>query len=501
MTISAAEQYLIELINRARLDPIAEAAHYGIDLNDNLAEGTIGTDPLQVLAINGLLSEAADEHSVWMLENNVFSHTGVNNTSPGARMADAGYVFEGAWQWSENLAWTGTTGSLDLAEAVDAHHEGLFRSSGHRTNTFDEDVREIGVAQVAGNYEIEGASYNSSMLTEQFALSGETVFVTGVAFVDTDADAFYSIGEGIEGIKFVASGEEATTSQAGGYALGLDGVTEATVDIMQGNTTLGRVNLDMRDGNVKVDVVVNGDGDYALALSGNANLGGGINDAYLLGAGDLNLMGNAEANVLTGNRGNNVLSGGDGCDRLVGGNGSDRLYGGDMGDRLYGGNGRDVLVGGDGYDRLYGGNYHDRLYGGTASDRLYGGGGNDWMVGGNGHDRLYGSYGHDRMYGNGGSDRLYGGGGRDLLNGGAGNDLMVGGAGADTFVFNGGDDVIADFTFGDDRLYITDRLYVDGDALDYAEVTNDAIVFTFSEGNTLTLSDVTDLSLLADYLI
>lgn len=37
MTISAAEQLLIELINRARLDPLAEAQRLGIDLNAGLA--------------------------------------------------------------------------------------------------------------------------------------------------------------------------------------------------------------------------------------------------------------------------------------------------------------------------------------------------------------------------------------------------------------------------------------------------------------------------------
>ena len=36
MTLSAAEQYLLELINRARLNPAAEAARYGIDLNAGL---------------------------------------------------------------------------------------------------------------------------------------------------------------------------------------------------------------------------------------------------------------------------------------------------------------------------------------------------------------------------------------------------------------------------------------------------------------------------------
>ncbi len=47
---TAHEQYLLELINRGRLDPPAEAARYGIDLNQGLAPGTITTEPKQPLA-------------------------------------------------------------------------------------------------------------------------------------------------------------------------------------------------------------------------------------------------------------------------------------------------------------------------------------------------------------------------------------------------------------------------------------------------------------------
>ena len=46
------EQYLLELINRGRADPAAEAARYGIDLNEGLSPGTISSDPKQPLAVN-----------------------------------------------------------------------------------------------------------------------------------------------------------------------------------------------------------------------------------------------------------------------------------------------------------------------------------------------------------------------------------------------------------------------------------------------------------------
>jgi hypothetical protein len=49
---SALEQYMVELINRARANPAAEAARYGIDLNEGLAAGTISAKAKQPLAIS-----------------------------------------------------------------------------------------------------------------------------------------------------------------------------------------------------------------------------------------------------------------------------------------------------------------------------------------------------------------------------------------------------------------------------------------------------------------
>src|SRR5438105_7496542 len=85
-----AEQYLIELVNRGRADPTAEAARYGIALNEGLAAGTISTAPKQPLAINPLLVTSARGHSQWMLDNDLFQHEGPGGNDPGDRMQEAG---------------------------------------------------------------------------------------------------------------------------------------------------------------------------------------------------------------------------------------------------------------------------------------------------------------------------------------------------------------------------------------------------------------------------
>lgn len=326
MTLSAAEQYALALINRARLDPLAEAERYGVALNDGLDPGQIGDGPLQVLAHNEALSVASEGHSIWMLANDTFSHTGDAQSSAGGRMTAAGYEFMGAWAWRENLAWSGTTGTIDLDSAINHHHRGLYLSAGHRANTFSSDLREIGLTQVEGPFTANGTTYNSSMLTQNFALSGPDVFVTGVAYRDADGDGFYTIGEGLGDVVFGTGQTQDVTSQSGGYGVDMTTQGDVLVTVTQNSTQLAVVQMDVIDGSGKLDLVAQTASDFALHLSTDATLVSGIGDAVLLGAGDLSLRGNSGANTLTGNSGDDVLKGGTGNDALLGGGGADQFF-------------------------------------------------------------------------------------------------------------------------------------------------------------------------------
>ena len=81
---TAVEQYVVELINRARANPAAEAARDGIDLNEGLKAGTISPAAKQPLALNPYLTDAARGHSQWMIDHDTFNHTGANGSSPAA---------------------------------------------------------------------------------------------------------------------------------------------------------------------------------------------------------------------------------------------------------------------------------------------------------------------------------------------------------------------------------------------------------------------------------
>ncbi len=52
---------------------------------------------LPALKLNAKLNTSAENHSRWMLEADVFSHTGAGGSSADGRMRDAGFVFSCSW--------------------------------------------------------------------------------------------------------------------------------------------------------------------------------------------------------------------------------------------------------------------------------------------------------------------------------------------------------------------------------------------------------------------
>ena len=458
MALSAAEQYFLELINRARLDPAAEAARYGVDLNAGLDANAITTSAKQVLAPNTQLETAAEGHARWMLEADVFSHTGDNDSNPGARIVLAGYELSGRWSWRENLAWYGSTASIDLDAAIETHHAGLYRSAGHRVNTFADEIKELGIAQVPGRFTQDGITYNASMAALKFASSGTDVFITGVAYRDADGDDFYSIGEGQDGYWITGLGGSATTQAAGGYALGVD-PGDVAVTVGQGLQMLAQLVVDVEDGNGKLDIVTDAAGQMTLDLSVSAELVSGLSNARLLGVGHEDLTGNADDNVLIGNAGRNVLRGEAGNDELSGGQGADQLLGGAGDDILMGGAGRDGLNAAE-----------------TESENA------DLLLGGAGDDTLKGFSGFD------------------VLDGGAGDDILTGGGGRDSFIFREGRDVVTDFADNVDQITLETDLSI-ADVLALGQVIGGDAVFDFGGGDVLILRDITDIDALGNDLL
>ncbi|MCC6511903.1 MAG: hypothetical protein IT423_22585 [Pirellulaceae bacterium] len=256
--ISGQEQLLLELVNRARANPLAEVARYGIDLNTDLAPNTITSTPKQPLAPNQALANAARLYSQDMINRDFFAHFDPSGKGPADRLAAAGYVGRG---WGENIAWAGSEAGIDPIEYIGKNHEGLIRSAPHRTNIMKENFDELGTGVDVGIFTSGGKNYNTSMVTEDFGISQNLVFITGVAYNDAvRADQFYSVGEGLGGVLVKADRSDGTTFQtqtgsSGGYSLAVP-AGSYTITFSGGGLVqpVNYLNIVIQDANQKVDL-------------------------------------------------------------------------------------------------------------------------------------------------------------------------------------------------------------------------------------------------------
>lgn len=112
-------------------------------------------------------------------------------------------------------------------------------------------------------------------------------------------------------------------------------------------------------------------------------------------AGDDNVIGSSDSELIFGNLGADTLVGNDGADTISGGQDADTLEGGLGNDLLFGNKGNDTVSGGEGNDWLFGGQDNDLLSGGTGIDVIRGDLGDDTLLGESGLDLLHGGDGSD----------------------------------------------------------------------------------------------------------
>jgi serralysin len=149
---NSVERQMLELINQER--------------------AAVGVDPLQ---LELRLNESSEDYSKLMLQEDFFSHTGPDNSSPRARMEDAGFVFSGSWSSGENIAWQSERGAAGLADDVVNLHNSLMNSSGHRANILNPNFEVIGIGIENGDYN----GWDAVMVTQNFASTDAQVQIDG----------------------------------------------------------------------------------------------------------------------------------------------------------------------------------------------------------------------------------------------------------------------------------------------------------------------------------
>ena len=255
------EQLVLEYINRARANPIAEGQRLGIDIHEGLQDPSL-VGPRPPLAMNKLLLNIAEAHSEDMYNGNYFSHTDPNGTTPFDRFTNVGYDYVRA---GENMAAsTGSTAAeLEDFMMVDSGTAGR----PHRVNLLDLInanpcstppcvYYEVGIEYYAG---ATSNSIGSDFITEDFGAALNTgPFLLGVVYNDVNSNNFYDIGEGIGGVTITPSsgGYYAVSSSSGGYAIPIG--TSGTITVTASVPGFGPITrtVTLTGANVKLDFTV-----------------------------------------------------------------------------------------------------------------------------------------------------------------------------------------------------------------------------------------------------
>ena len=126
------------------------------------------TANLTPLKLERNLNTAAEDHSKWMLQTDVFSHTGVGGSSATDRIRAADFELSGSWRTAENIAVQSERGDPGFRDDVANLHTSLMNSPGHRANLLNPDLVYIGIGVEAGDFNFGSGEFESVIVTQNF---------------------------------------------------------------------------------------------------------------------------------------------------------------------------------------------------------------------------------------------------------------------------------------------------------------------------------------------
>ncbi len=219
---TADEQYVLQLINRGRMDPKAEGKRLNVDLSEGLEPGEkMRLESKPPLAMNAALLKTARDHSKDMYDRAYFDHTSPDGKRFMQRIKDSGYAFSAI---AENIAAGSNHSPAELHDLLVV--DGDTPGRGHRCNLFGlhegtSKLREVGVGVYTN--EKKNADELTTLLTQDFGVLGVHAkpILTGVVYADKNANGFYDPGEGLAGVtvKLDDGSAFAITNAAGGWAI------------------------------------------------------------------------------------------------------------------------------------------------------------------------------------------------------------------------------------------------------------------------------------------
>jgi hypothetical protein len=269
------EQFYLELINRARANPLTEGTRLATTTDTDVlsAYGSFIVNlvlmqtqfaliaPEPPLSMNATLSTAARAHSQNMLQNNYQGHNGPDGSLTTRLQAYTSGA--NGWSLGENVyaysksVWYGHAGfEVDWGGTILTG--GMQSPPGHRQNIHNTGFREVGIGVVLGS----NGGVGPQLVTQDFGSTGGLLpFVTGVVYRDLNHNGFYDPGEGLGGVTITVSNANtyAVTASSGGYSVPVPGGGNYTVTFSGGSAPTDQKNVSVgSDQNVKADYVVTG---------------------------------------------------------------------------------------------------------------------------------------------------------------------------------------------------------------------------------------------------
>ncbi len=230
------EQLYLELINRARADPVGEGIRlkntpdpmirnaitsFGVDLALMVSQfSTISPQP--PLSMNAKLLNSARLHSQDMFDHNFQGHTNFSDGGlPASRIAAQQYNAigsgENVYAFAQSVLYGHAGFEVDWG-GDPATQGGMQTPPGHRDTLHDGFFLEVGIGVVNGR----NGQVGPQLVTQDFATEfGTSTFITGVVYYDFNNNGFYDVGEGIGGVTVKVAGENyyAVTADSGGYSV------------------------------------------------------------------------------------------------------------------------------------------------------------------------------------------------------------------------------------------------------------------------------------------
>lgn len=282
------EQLFLELMNRARRDPVAESERVFNNYGDPLVKQAVdffirarpgvefsraenraafaGYPAQPPFAFNAKLMTAARLHTQEMKDADLQSHQLPGELALGARVQAQGYAFsqvgESVFASAESMLYAHAGFAIDWGQGLSGgrpvvgHRNALMNFDGNANFT------EVGVGVLVDTN--PGTDVGPRLITIDFGRSGDTVrFVTGVCFQDMDGDDMYDPGEGLEGVRLdsPASSFFNVSTASGGFSLPVpanSGAIQVTATGMAGTSgeIVGTQQFDLTVGSANVRLVV-----------------------------------------------------------------------------------------------------------------------------------------------------------------------------------------------------------------------------------------------------